>query len=297
MADVLQRGPGEQPEVRVVRWCGAHDLVRAAILTSTQAIGSGRDKFSDLDIILVLRDIRPLSEHREWLSDFGDVLAAWRDTTALKHDPPRTCWVTQYVDGSKIDFTLWPIELLREMARSPGLPDQLDVGYRVLIDKDGITSALEPASHRDHIPSRPSRSEYLAVVEEFFLESTYVAKHLWRGDLMPAKFSLDEVMKQEHLRTVLEWRIEIDHDWSIKPGAYGKGLKKLLSPELYRSLEQTYVGAAIEDNWTALHDTIALFRRVAIDVADHLGYQYPHELEGRVGAYLQVVRSDAEHQR
>ena len=144
MADVLQRGPGEQPEVRVVRWCGAHDLVRAAILTSTQAIGSGRDKFSDLDIILVLRDIRPLSEHREWLSDFGDVLAAWRDTTALKHDPPRTCWVTQYVDGSKIDFTLWPIELLREMARSPGLPDQLDVGYRVLIDKDGITSALEP---------------------------------------------------------------------------------------------------------------------------------------------------------
>ena len=196
-------------EIRVVGWCKAQDPVRAAILTSTRAVANGPlDKFSDLDVILVLTDIAQLSENRRWLSDFGEVLVAWRDPEALKRDPPRTCWVTQYANGDKIDFTLWPLELLRQVVQSPALPDQLDVGYRVLVDKDGLTNSLKSASYRAHIPSRPSRQEFLALVEDFFLESTYVAKHLWRDDLMPAKFSLDHVMKQGDLRTVLEWRVE-----------------------------------------------------------------------------------------
>jgi len=221
------------------------------------------------------------------------VLAAWRDSVALQQDPPRTCWVTQYADGHKIDFTLWPVELLQRVIQNSVLPDQLDVGYRVLVDKDGLSAALKPATRRAHIPLRPSREQFLEVVEEFFLEGTYVAKHLSRDDLMPAKFSLDHVMKQGDLRTLLEWRIEIEHNWSLRPGASGKGLKKLLSSDLYRSLEKTYVGAAIEDNWIALFDTIALFRAVATHVADHLAYQYPRDLDHRVTMYLQQVRSDA----
>jgi len=124
------------------------------------------------------------------------------------------------------------------------------------------------------------------------LESTYVAKHLKRDDLMPAKFSLDHVMKQGSLRTMLEWRIEIDHQWSLRPGASGKGLKKLLSLDVYRLLEQTYVGPRIADNWIALFDTIALFRSIAIEVADHFNYEYPRALDDRVIAYLQRVQAD-----
>lgn len=76
-------------------------------------------------------------------------------------------------------------------------------------------------------------------------------------------------------------------------GASGKGLKKFLAPDVYRSLEQTYVGPRLADNWTALFDTIALFRRIATEVADHLGYQYPDDLDRRVSAYLQGVQADA----
>ena len=294
MTGTLQRLSIEAAEARIVEWCQAHDLVRAAILTSTRAVAGGStDKFSDLDVILVVADIAPLSERRCWLTDFGEVLAAWRDPDALRLDPPRTCWVTQYADGSKIDFTLWPVALLRQVVQSGALPDQLDVGYRVLVDKDSLTSDLKPASHRAHVPNRPSREEFLAAIEDFLLESTYVAKHLWRDDLMPAKFSLDHVMKQGGLRRMLEWRIEIDHEWSLRPGASGKGLKKFLPPDVYRSLEQTYVGPRNADNWTALFDTIALFRRIATEVADHFGYEYPCDLDHRVTAYLRGVQSDA----
>jgi aminoglycoside 6-adenylyltransferase len=163
----MQQASGDATEARVVRWCRAQDLVRAAILTSTRAIvNAARDRFSDVDVILVLKDIAPLSEHREWLSDFGDVLAAWRDRAALKQDPSRTCWVTQYTDGSKIDFTLWPAELLRRVVESADLPDQLDVGYRLLIDKDGLAIGLKPPTYRAHIPAPPSHAEYVGIVGE-----------------------------------------------------------------------------------------------------------------------------------
>jgi aminoglycoside 6-adenylyltransferase len=278
-------------ESRIVQWCSARDLVRAAILTSTRAMsGAAVDRFSDTDVILVLTDIQPLCDDRRWLSDFGDVLAAWRDPDALTLDPPRTCWVTQYEDGRKIDFTLWPVDLLRQAASSPSLPDQLDVGYRVLLDKDRLTGSLKAASRRAHIPNPPTAVEFAGLVEEFFLESTYVAKHLCRDDLMPAKFSLDHVMKQSLLRILFEWHIEIRHGWSLKPGALGKGLKTLLPADVYRSLERTYVGSGVDENWTALFDTITLFREIAGDVSARLGHQYPAELDDRVCAYLRRAR-------
>lgn len=41
----------------------------------------------------------------------------------------------------------------------------------------------------------------------------------------------------------------------------------------------------MEENAEALFRTIALYRRVATDVAGHLGYVYPGELDERVTAF------------
>jgi aminoglycoside 6-adenylyltransferase len=98
-----------------------------------------------------------------------------------------------------------------------------------LLDKDHLTDQLKAPTHKAHIPASPTEAEFQTLVEEFFHESTYVAKHLGRGDLIALKYNLDQAMKQINLRWILEWRIEIDHHWSVNPGAYGKGLRKLLS--------------------------------------------------------------------
>jgi aminoglycoside 6-adenylyltransferase len=97
-------------------------------------------------------------------------------------------------------------------------------------------------------------------------------------------------MKHKYLRQMLEWRMEIDHGWSVKTGVLGKGLKKQLPPEIWAELESTYVGAGIEENWGALFNTIDLFRKVATQVGDDLGYEYPQHLHERVVDYLQRVK-------
>src|SRR3712207_7801298 len=56
-------------------------------------------------------------------------------------------------------------------------------------------------------------------------------------------------------------------------------LFRSLPADIWSDLEATYVGPEIEDNWAALARTTALFRRVAVDVGDALGYAYPRALD------------------
>jgi aminoglycoside 6-adenylyltransferase len=84
--------------------------------------------------------------------------------------------------------------------------------------------------------------------------------------------------------------VELDHDWTWKPGRCGRGLKRALPPDLWSALERTYVGPGIEDNWEAVLTIATLFRRVAQEVAQALGYAYPEELDRGVCAYLEETR-------
>lgn len=288
--------PDRLHEDRVIRllveWAEEQAPVRAMLLTSTRTSpGVHVDLFSDYDVILVVTDIHPYFEDRAWLEDFGRVLVLYRDPIKLEYGVEKFAYITQYEDGLKIDFILWPVEMLPRVVAAPRLPDYLDVGYTILMDKDDLTPGLQPPTYSAHIPRPPTRAEYENRIEEFFHEATYVAKHLWRGDLMAAKYNLDHAMKMNNLRLVLEWRLEVDRGWSLKPGAYGKGLKRYLAPETWLELESTYARAGKQENWDALFRTITLFRRVASEVGEYLGYDYPHELDRRVMAYLQKVQS------
>ena len=274
-----------------LRWAEARPVVRAALLTSTLAVpGAEVDILSDFDIILILTDVRPFAENRGWLEDFGRVLALYRDPLEVNDGLLTSGNVTQYENGLKIDFTLWPVELLQKTAASPQLPPEFDAGYRVLLDKDRLTDHLQAPTYRGYIPSPPSEADYLRKIEEFFLDTGYTAKYLWRGDLMAAKTLLDYFVKDEHLRPMLEWHMEIGHQWSLKPGPHGRGLQKWLRPDLWAELGETYTGFGVGENWQALEKTIALMRKVAQEVGHHLGFAYPTGLDRRAVAYLDAVR-------
>ena len=77
---------------------------------------------------------------------------------------------TSYVRGHvclKIDWTLWPSDV-PELVAARGLTDSLDVGYRVLLDKDGTSARWAQPTYRAHIPRTLTKAEYVAFVEEFF---------------------------------------------------------------------------------------------------------------------------------
>jgi aminoglycoside 6-adenylyltransferase len=280
-------------EQLIIRWAESKDEVRAVLLTSTRAVpGAHVDALSDHDVILIVRSIQPFVDDRTWINDFGEVLVVYWDPVHpdLVFGIPKIANVTQYASGLKIDFTLWPVSLFKEIVAAPALPAELDAGYRVLLDKDQLTISMLPPTGTAYIPKSPTFTDYLTWINDFFSDAPYVAKCLWRDELLPAKWCLDYDMKHVYLRQILEWRAEMDHNWSLPIGWLGKGLKRHLPPDIWEQLETTYAGAQLENNWEALANTMALFRRVAVEVGAHLGYAYPFDLDQRVTAYVEHIK-------
>ena len=273
---------------RLVGWGTDRDEVRAMLLTSTRAVPGGRvDAFSDYDVILVVRDIRPFAEDHGWIGDFGEVLVAYWDPVEVE---PETGveWagnVVQYDGVLKIDFTLWPEAMVSAIARMPRLPAELDAGYRVLLDKDGLTRDLQAPSFAGYRPVRPDEVAYRTLVNDFFVGVPYVAKCLLRDEILPAKWVLDYDMRYVYLLPMLTWRAACEHGWEISPGVHGKGLKALLPADIWTELERTCAGMDLDGNRDALFRMIALFRRTGREVGAHLGYAYPEDLDRRVATH------------
>lgn len=277
---------------RIVRWGASQPLVRAMLLTSTRAVpGAEPDLFSDYDIILALVDVQPFCATREWLSAFGTVLVMYQDPLTTVDGYPQSGNVVQFEEGLKIDFGLWQQEYLAQLAEQPALPEELDAGYRVLLDKDGLTSSLQPPTYQAYYPTPPTQEQYLEAIEDSFLVATYVARYLWRDDRLAARFIFDTFLKDEHLRPMLEWLVELEQNWSVKPGLHGRKLQRWLRPELWAALESTFTGLGYEESWQALENALVLLRKAAQEVGARLGYAYPAGMERRVRLYMQKIKT------
>ncbi len=282
---------GGEVVARLAQWANEQALIRTLLLTSSRASPNAPvDRLSDYDVVAVVADLRPFTASEAWVRAYGSPLVVFRDWHATGGVETQTRLVL-YDDGTKIDYCVWPVEMLRRVSAEARLPDNLDVGYRVLVDKDALADGLKPPTYTAHIPRKPTEEEYLALVEEFWWETSYVAKNLWRGELFPAKYSFDVVIKLDRLRRMLEWHVETGHNWSLRPGAVGRGLRKALEPEIWTQVESTFVGADLEENWEALFRTTAVFREVASTVAARLGYEYPLDMDRRMTSYLAGIRS------
>ena len=223
------------------------------------AISSSTDALSDFDIVLVVTNPLPLLQDLSWQEAMGEVMVRL-PVGEISADASVHSRLVLYADGNKIDYAITPQETLEAHRVAGTLPANLDVGYSVLLDKGRLTSGLRSPTYTAHITTKPSQAEFDAVVEEFFWETGYVAKNLWRGEVWAAKYSLEVVMKLGMLRQMLEWQVALEHDWTYRAGVLGRGLKPKLPHDLWKALEATFVGLDGQANWNALFKTINLFR-------------------------------------
>jgi aminoglycoside 6-adenylyltransferase len=102
---------------------------------------------------------------------------------------------------------------------------------------------------------------------------------------------LDEVIRNEQLLKMMKWHIGVQTDFQVNPGKLGKYFEKYLQPELWELLLKTFSDASYENTWDALLTACNLFRKVAVPIAKHFGFEYPFEDDRRVSAHLEHVRT------
>lgn len=123
-------------------WADVQPDIRAMLLTSSRGNGAALvDQLSDYDVVLAVETPARWAGDDRWLADFGPPLVRFRDQNAELGVETYTRLVL-YEDGTKIDYSVWPASLLAEIVATRKLPEALDVGYHILVDKDGLADRL-----------------------------------------------------------------------------------------------------------------------------------------------------------
>ncbi|KKI90169.1 hypothetical protein WQ54_23105 [Bacillus sp. SA1-12] len=271
-------------------WANSKEVIRTIILTSSRANPNAyKDVFTDFDIELFVSDLQPFLTSDRWLDNFGTMI-----TTIPLRPVENDGWITRLVlfeDGTKIDFQIYTSESLKELSNNQQLPVKYDNGYKVLLDKDNLTKDIKSPSYTAFVTTKPTEEEFCELINDFWWDTTYVAKSLWRDELYFVKFMLDNVIRFNYLQKVIEWYIGVQNDWNVNPNKCGRWFKRYLDKETWQELESTYAGANIEDNWNALFRTADLFNRLSVKIGKDLGYDYPIELENKIREYLLKTRN------
>jgi aminoglycoside 6-adenylyltransferase len=269
----------------IVKTATGDERIRAVIMNGSRLNPNApRDCFQDFDIVYLVTELAPFITDHTWISCFGELMIL-QMPEAMADPPPQNngtfAYLMQFTDGNRIDLTLVPVTRLHELER-----DSLS---RLLLDKDGIIEPFPPPSDSDYLPSPPSAKAFSDCCNEFWWVCPYVAKGLWREEILYARYMLDQAVREQLIK-MLTWDMGIKTQFACSPGKYGKYLKQYLEPAQWTMLEKTYADADYEHTWEALETMCLLFRLTATRVAEHFGFAYPHGDNEKVSAHLRHVR-------
>ncbi len=262
------------------------DRIRAVIMNGSRANpNASPDIFQDYDIVYVVTEVDYFKNDPEWIDQFGEIMIMQRPDD-MQDPPPDDSdsygFLMQFADGNRIDLTLFPVAKLDEMWR-----DSLSI---LLLDKDGMIEPFPPPSEKDYLPKPPTEKEYADCCNEFWWVSTYIAKGLWREEIIYAKSMQDQYVRPMMMK-MLDWYIGIKTEFLRNPGKFGKHFEQYLEPELWEMVQATYADADYAHTWDSLQEMCRLFRTTSRFVAEHSGFEYPIDDDLKVSAHLEHVRS------
>ncbi|KPH13878.1 AadS family aminoglycoside 6-adenylyltransferase [Chryseobacterium sp. ERMR1:04] len=278
---------------QIIHWAEENPDVRAVLLTSSLVNPYAPvDDLSDLDIELVFNDMKVYESDKTWINTFGKPISMIEEDETF-FDGKHAMKMVLYEDHVKVDFKLYQkSEFLKEI-QAETLPEDWDVGYKVLVDKDHLTQDMKPATYQSIMIQKPSEQRFQQLINDFWWDTTYVAKCLKRDEIFYAKFMSENVIRTDYLVPLLEWYIASKNGWNITTNKHGRLFKKYLSPELWEKVEATFSGSDIEQNWIALFAYADLIHELGTDLAAKINSTYPIEVENNIRKYLNEVRSQS----
>lgn len=268
----------------ILDFANRDENIRAVVLNGSRANPNVKpDPFQDFDAACLVRDILPYLRNWDIVRFFGEPMIVQLPEEMT--DPPADgdghySYLMQFMDGNRIDLSFFPPS---QWSR----PTQ-DSLASALLDKDGLLANLPESSERDYIPAPPTDKAFQDCCNEFWWVCPYVAKGLWRGELIYAHALLEVI--REQLMKMLRWYFGIQTDFKMSPGKHGRNFKNIFAPEMMSQIEHTYADADLEKVWQALFTMGDLFRSTAREVAGAFGFEYPQADDDRVSAHLRHVK-------
>lgn len=265
-----------------------HEEIRSVYVTGSRANPNApKDIFQDYDIVYGVTDTLPFIEDKSWIKGFGSVAVMQEPDYQLffesENNPEeKYSYLVQFTDINRIDFTFLNVAHLEK--------DYKDHTYvKKLLDKDNRLPDSVPDKEASHYIQPPTEGEYYGCVNAFHWVSTYVAKGLYRGELLYAIEHMDKRIRPQLLK-MLTWQVGIDTDYTVGVGKCSKYIYKYLSEKSWQAYLNTYSQADKEQIWEALMLMQDLFNETATYVGNMMKCEFPVSEAERTKLYLEMVR-------
>lgn len=242
------------------------------------------DLFQDFDIVYLVNDMASFIQNPNWVDVFGErIIMQTPDQMSSPHltQIDRYAYLMLFADGNRIDLTLVPIDNRAQYCRA----DSLTV---ILLDKDQALPDIPLPSDKDYWVKRPTPEAYAACCNEFWWVSTYVAKGLWRNELLYAQDHMNMYVRPMLIQ-MLEWHVGFQTDFKVSVGKNAKYLEQYMPASSWKALLATFAEGSYSKMWASLFAMGELFRSTALAVGNRLNVIYNHEEDERVTQYLRHV--------
>jgi aminoglycoside 6-adenylyltransferase len=265
----------EQLIDRFAQWAQKEHNIRAVLVVGSRArVDHPADQWSDLDLLIVANDPPMFLEDTDWISKIGIPWLTFLESTG---DGNRMERRVLFEGGLDVDLTPISTAQVMLMVSGPLPPDAADVlrrGTRLLIDKDDLGRQLlvQDLGSQRFLP--PAQREYLENVNDFWYHAVWTAKHLRRGELWWAKSGCDSHMKSL-LRRMMEWHAQAHQEGEIDTWLRGRFMEEWADPRAVDELKSAFSHYDLEDTWRALFATMNLYRWLAVETTQKLGFIYP----------------------
>jgi aminoglycoside 6-adenylyltransferase len=256
-------------------WGRERPDVQAIFVVGSQArVGVPADRWSDVDLVLVVDDPAPYLGRPDWVEAFGRTVLTFLEPTAIGGFVERR---VLYETGAEVDFAVLPSTVVGPVELPAEVVGVFARGYLVLLDEHGLEARIAEAVGEADPPRPPSATEFAALTHDFWYHALLAAKELCRGEVWLAKHSCDGYLKMQLVR-LLAWHAQAaDPDVDTWHG--GRLLERWADPELLAELPATYARYDTEDIERALWSTVDLFERAEQACAERCGLPLtvPHE--------------------
>jgi len=284
----------EQLVERFVRWAETCSDIRTAVIIGSRArVDHPADEWADLDIIVITTDPERYISTSDWIENVGNPLITFVETTSGGDDMERRVLFEGMLD---VDFAILPKRRAQQLLQGQ-VPPELVVqisnvfgrGMRVILDKDRMAAQLRTviSSIETPTPRPPTQHEFLEVVNDFIYHAVFTAKHLRRGELCWTVACLNCHMGLLLLR-MTEWHARATHGWNYDTWFRGRFLEEWAHPQALKELRNAFAHYNEEDVKRALLAAMDLFRWMAIETAEKLGYQYPTKADEQVTRWIKT---------
>lgn len=284
----------EQLVERFARWTETCSDISAVIIVGSRARADHpADEWADLDVIVVTADPERYLSTVDWLESIGKPLLTFLEPTASGGQMERRVLFEGMLD---VDFSIIPKEIAQQLMED-GIPPQIAEifrrGTRVLVNKDGNAAQISAhISSAEPSPRRPpGEHEFLGVIYDFLYHSVWTVKKLGRGELWTAKFCLDSYMKSKCILRMMEWHARASKGWTYDTWYDGRFLEEWADPYVLKGLRETFAHYDEADIRRGLLATMSFFRKIAMEIAEKLGFSYPIELDKQVTEWTKTQLS------